>query len=185
MLTAEDAFRQFLDGNKDAFSVIIEEFHDPLIFFVNGYVKNPDTAEDIAADCFAELVARPHRFAFRSSLKSYLFSMAHHKAVNHIRKHARLTLIDDDSRITADDDYEELESRMITDERSRALHDALPKLNDNYRTALHLVYFEGMSYSEAAAVMHKSAKQIDNLVTRGKAALKKILTEEGSVYEES
>ena len=184
MSYVEDAFRQFLDGDKNAFSIIIEEYREPLIFFINGYVKNIDTAEDIAADCFAELVARPHRFAFRSTLKSYLFSMAHNKAVSHIRRGVKLTLIDDDSRITADDDYEKLESNMITDERSRRLHDALPKLNDNYRTALHLVYFEGMSYAEAAQTMHKTSKQIDNYVTRGRAALKKILVEEGFENEE-
>lgn len=184
MSSADDAFRQFLDGDKNAFSIIIDELRDPLIFFINGIVRNVDTAEDIAADCFAELVARPHRFGFRSTLKSYIFSVAHHKAVNHVRKFSRITLLDDDSRLTADDEYAEIEERMITDERSRRLHDALPKLSDNYRTALLLVYFEGMSYSDAAAVMRKSAKQVDNYVTRGKAALKKILTEEGEGYEE-
>ena len=184
MLSAEDAFRNFLSGDKSAFSSIIAEFHDPLIFFINSFVKNPDTAEDIAADCFAELIARPNRFSFRSSLKSYLYSMAHHKAVDHIRKHKRMMLLDDDSRLTADDDYAEIEARMVTDERSRKLHEALPKLTENYRTALHLVYFEQLSYAEAAKVMGKTTKQIDNYVTRGKAALKKILTEEGFVNEE-
>ncbi len=184
MPSAEEAFKRFLEGDKNAFSVIVDEFHDPLIFFINGFVKNPDTAEDIAADCFAELVARPNRFAFRSTLKSYLFSIAHNKAVGHIRKHARLTLLGDNTNLAADDDYARLEAKMITDERARRLHVALPKLNDNYRTALHLVYFEKMSYADAAKAMHKTVKQVDNFVTRGKAALKKILTEEGSVYEE-
>ncbi len=184
MPRAEDAFRQFLDGDRNAFSAVIDEYREPLIFFINGFVRDPDTAEDIAADCFAELIARPSRFAFRSSLKSYIFSIAHHKAVNHIRKYSRLTLLEDQSRFAADDCYEEIESRMIKDERSRMLHNALPKLNDNYRTALLLVYFENMSYSEAGAVMHKSPKQIDNYVTRGKAALKKILTEEGYSHDE-
>ncbi len=184
MIPAEEAFKNFLDGDREAFSVIIEEFHDPLIFFIYGFVKNSDTAEDIAADCFAELVARPKRFSFRSSLKSYLFSMAHNKAVSHIRKHSRLTLLDEKTQLAADDDYDKIESRIIADERARQLHEALPKLNDNYRTALHLVYFEKMSYSEAAAAMHRSVKQIDNYVSRGKAQLKKILTEEGFAYEE-
>ncbi len=184
MIPAEEAFKKFLDGDKSAFSVIIDEFHDPLIFFIYGYVKNSDTAEDIAADCFAELVARPNRFSFRSTLKSYLFSMAHNKAVSHIRKHSRLTLLNDNSSLVADDDFAAIESSMVTDERSRRLHDALPKLKDNYRTALHLVYFEGMSYSEAAQAMGRSPKQIDNYVSRGKAALKKILEEEGFAYEE-
>ena len=105
-------------------------------------------------------------------------------AVSHIRKHSRLTLLNDNSSLVADDDFAAIESSMVTDERSRRLHDALPKLKDNYRTALHLIYFEGMSYSEAAQAMGRSPKQIDNYVSRGKAALKKILEEEGFAYEE-
>ncbi len=184
MSFADYAFRQYLDGDKNAFKIIINEFHDPLIFFINSYVKNVDTAEDIAADCFAELIARPHKFGFKSSLKSYIFSIAHHMAVDHIRKYSRLSLIENESQFVADDDYSTIEESMIKDERSRRLHDALPKLNDNYRTALMLVYFEGMSYAEVAQSMKKSVKQVDNYVTRGKTALKKILAEEGFQYDE-
>lgn len=183
MNTAEEAYRKFLDGDKTAFGVIIDEYRAPLIFFINGFVRNLDIAEDIAADCFAELIARPDRFGFRSSLKSYIFSIAHNKAVSHIRKHSRLTLLDENSNLTADDDYTAIEDEMLADDKMRMLHEALPKLNDNYRTALHLIYFERLSYSEAAKVMRKTPKQIDNYVTRGRAALKKILTEEGFEYD--
>ena len=184
MNSPEEAFRKYLEGDKSAFSYLIDQFHDPLIFFINGIVKDPNTAEDIAADCFAELIARPHRFGFKSTLKSYIFAIAHNKAVSHIRKHSRVTALDNTPNLAADDDYAEIETRMIADDRSRRLHDALPRLNDNYRTALLLVYFEGMSYTEAAQTMHKTVKQIDNYVSRGKAALKKILTEEGFSYDE-
>ena len=36
------------------------------------------------------------------------------------------------------------------------------------KEALYLVYIEGMSYKEAAAVLRKSAKQIDKLLQLGK-----------------
>ena len=82
------------------------------------------------------------------------------------------------------DEYSSFEDKVLKDEQARQLHNALPKLKSEYRTALMLIYFEDMSYKEAAAVMHKTVKQIDNYLSRGKTALKKLLSEEGFEYEE-
>ena len=82
----------------------------------------------------------------------------------------------------------ELQSGVLADtelsraERSRQLYDALDKLNAEYREALYLVYFEEMSYRNAAAVMNKSEGQITKLVYRGKQSLKAILEQEGFTY---
>ena len=40
------------------------------------------------------------------------------------------------------------------------------------RSAVHLVYIEGMSYDEAARVLGKNRKQVDNLLARAKTELK-------------
>lgn len=45
--------------------------------------------------------------------------------------------------------------------------------------AVRLVYFEEMTYTEAARVMGKKSKQVDNLLYRAKRELKSILGEEG------
>ncbi len=58
---------------------------------------------------------------------------------------------------------------------------ALEKLPEPMRTAVHLVYFEGMTYEEAAKVMKKSRKQVDNLLYRAKAAMRADLGEEGEL----
>ncbi|MBQ6568901.1 MAG: RNA polymerase sigma factor [Clostridia bacterium] len=184
MLQAEECYRNYLNGDKSAFSDIIDIYRENLIFFINGYVKNEDTAEELAADCFEELIVHPGRFKFKSSLKTYIFSIAHHKAVNFIKKNARVTLYESTEPIEKSTDYTEFESDVLKDEQARILHDALPKIKEDYRTALHLVYFEEMSYKDAAKVMRKTTKQVDNYISRGKAALRKILEEEGFGYEE-
>lgn len=183
-MNAEDCYRRYLDGDKSAFSELIDMYRENLIFFINRYVNNEDTAEEIAADCFAELIVHPTRYGFRSSLKTYIFSIAHHKAVNHIKKNSRTTLYESTEIIEKSTEYIEFEKDVMKKEQNRLLHMALPKLKEEYRTAIHLVYFEELSYKEAAGVMRKTTKQIDNYVTRGKAALKKILEEEGFSYEE-
>jgi RNA polymerase sigma-70 factor (ECF subfamily) len=62
------------------------------------------------------------------------------------------------------------------------LYKALEGINPEYRQALHLTYFEGMSNDEVALVMNKSKKQVYNLVARGKQACREELQKLG--YEE-
>ena len=78
---------------------------------------------------------------------------------------------------------ERIEDGILQDERARALYRCLEKIAPDYREALYLVYIEDMSYDEAGAVMRKTRKQIDNLVSRGKAAMRPLLVEEGVTYE--
>ena len=47
------------------------------------------------------------------------------------------------------------------------------------REVVHLIYFEDMSYAEAANIMKKNKKQIDNLLYRAKNELRLILGEDG------
>ena len=58
------------------------------------------------------------------------------------------------------------------------MNNALIQLNDDMRAAVHLVYFEQLSYEDAAKVMKKNKKQVDNLLYRAKSTLRTILTEE-------
>ena len=76
-------------------------------------------------------------------------------------------------------DAERIEEDYIADESRRALHRAIGKLGEDSRAAVYLVFFEELSYEDAARVLGKNKKQIDNLIYRAKTALKKILTEEG------
>ena len=83
--------------------------------------------------------------------------------------------------IENESDRRSLEDEFIQKERERELHKALDKLNEDYRTVLHLIYFEEMSYANAAKVMKKNTKQIENLVYRARNTLKKELEKEAKL----
>ena len=70
------------------------------------------------------------------------------------------------------------EEKLLADERKRALHAAIGRLSPDVRLAVHLVYFEGLSYEETARVMKKNKKQVDNLLCRAKNELRNILGKE-------
>lgn len=81
-------------------------------------------------------------------------------------------------------DKEDLERKCLKTEQKIQLHRALENINPDYSQVLHLTYFEGFSNSEAAKIMKKTNRQIENLIYRAKTALKKELEKEGFVYEE-
>ncbi len=177
------SYRHFLEGDNNAFSEILDLYRDNLIFFINRSVNNLSVAEELAADTFAELVVS-RRYNFSVKFKTYLFAIAHHKAVSYIRHQSRFSMLALEDAEGKSAEYVDFEEKLLRDERSRAVHEALGKLGEDYRQVLHLVYFEEMTYEDAGRIMKKSRKQIDNLVYRGKIALRTILEKEGFAYEE-
>ena len=60
-MTAETAFRQYLDGDESGLDCILSSYHDTLILFINRYVKDLTVAEELAADSFAQLLLAPKK----------------------------------------------------------------------------------------------------------------------------
>ncbi len=167
--------RRYLDGDKDAFDGVLELYFDRLTFFINRQLCDVHAAEDIAIDTLLELILHPKRYNFKTSLKTYLFAIAHNKGVNYLKRRCRTALADTLEENTADE--LSLEEQLIESEEYLALSRALGELPADMREAVHLIYFDEMTYKEAARVMKKSVKQLDNLLYRAKARLKHELSE--------
>lgn len=178
------AFSRYINGDSDAFAEIVDNCNEKLIFYINRFVNDLDVSEEIAADCFVELIVHPKRFKFRSSILTYLFSIAHNKCVNYIRRNSKIKKVPLSECENISKEYKAFEDEIAKNESYRMLNAALNEINNNYREALHLLYFEELSYEDIAKVMNKTVKQIDNYCYRGKIALKLKLEEWGFLYEE-
>ena len=179
MFSGTDCYRRYLNGDDRAFDELMDAYHDGLILFINKLVGNYAVAEELAADSFVDLLVHKKRFLGNSDFRTYLYSIGRHKAIDYIRKDAKKKIVDPEEIFELADD-ERIEETFIEDETKRALHRAIAQLGEDYRAAVYLIFFEELSYEQAAQVLGKSKKQIDNLVYRAKGALKKILTEGGN-----
>ena len=167
------SYRRFLDGDESAFNEIMEELFRSLVFFINGYVHDIHAAEDIAIDAFSDLVVHRHRYNFKVTLKTYVFMLG--------RKHRKVLSFVELSEAEGIENEKTLEGIVLADERKRAVHSAIAKLSEDKRVVIHLIYFEEMTYDEAAKVMKKNRKQVDNLLYRAKKELRIILGEAGEL----
>lgn len=173
------SYRRFLDGDETAFDQIMEEYADGLIFFIYRYVLDYGDAEDIAIDVFSDLLVHRNRYNFKIPLKNYLFMLGRSRALNFIKRRNRIKpvdLVEAEPLFTEKDFPEEM---FLVNEQKQLVHQALRQLPAEMEAAIHLIYFEELSYEEAAKVMKKTRKQVDNLLYRAKKQLQRILGKEG------
>ena len=174
------SYRRFLDGDESAFSEIMEELFRGLVFFINSYVHDIHAAEDIAIDTFSDLVVHRHRYNFKVTLKTYVFMLVRSRALEYITHRKVLSFVEL-SEAEGVEDEKTLEEIVLADERKRVVNTAIAKLSEDMRVVIHLIYFEEMTYDEAAKVMKKNRKQVDNLLYRAKKELRIILGKDGEL----
>lgn len=175
--TGEELYRRYRNGDNSGFDEIIDLYRENLIFFLLRYLPRMEDAEDAAEDAFVALLFHPYREGRGASLKTYLFTLGRNRALNLLRSQKRQASLEENT-FPQTGDTAALEDRLCQDETRRELLRALDGLAPDYREALYLLYFEGLSLEEAGRVMKKSKKQIENLSYRGKKALRETLGKE-------
>ena len=176
------SYRRFREnGDRNGLVEIIRDYKDGLILYLTSIVGDVHTAEDLAEDTFVLLGTRKPRDKGRGSFKTWLYTIGRNIAFDYLRKQSRKKEVNIEQIGEITDDEINLEKSFITKERDRAVHRAMKCLNNDYRQVLWLIYFEGFSNKECAAVMDKSEHAIETLAYRARKALKPLLEKEGIV----
>ena len=160
-MTDEALYRRYLDGDEDALGALMERYGTKLTLYLDGYLRDLHEAEDLMIEAFAYLIAKRHM------------------ALRLLRKKRAGNCFSLDALTEEPEARELVEETVQSAERARLLRDCMAELREDYREALFLVYFEGLSHAETAAVMGKREKQVADLIYRGKIALRKRLEQEG------
>ncbi len=178
------SYRRFLDGDDKGLAEIVRDYKDGLILYLNSFVNNISIAEELMEETFFKIITKKPRFQAKYSFKTWLYAIGRNVAIDYLRHDSKKSDVSIDDAENYLQDECDLEKLYIIEERKIAVHRALKRLHSEYRQILWLIYFEGFSNANAAAVMKKSSRQMKNLVYRAKSALKSELDKEGFVYEE-
>ena len=173
-------YNNFLDGNLEEFEKIMEKYMEKLIFFIYGYVKQIEAAEDLAQDVFVYLLVNKDKFHFKCSLKTYLYLIAKSRALNYLKsKNTKVLQIENYTNI---EDLKELEDIVFNEIRDDNLRKAILKLDTKYVTVIYLSEFEGLKIRDISKILDLTESKVKILIHRGKKKLKRIIGEEESLY---
>ncbi|MBI5759255.1 MAG: RNA polymerase sigma factor [Planctomycetales bacterium] len=76
-------------GDADAWKVLIDRFEGRLLAFVDSRLRNHATSEDVVQDTFFGFLTSLPNYDVRTSLETFLFSIAAHKLTDVLRRQGR------------------------------------------------------------------------------------------------
>ena len=122
-----DSYRKFLAGDKSGMQELVELFRDGLIFYINTFIGDINESEDLAEDVFVELIIKKPRFKEQSSFKTWLYSIARHKALNFIKRNSRTSCVSDEA-LSIILDVQDLENDYLNEQKKIILNNAMRQL---------------------------------------------------------
>ena len=170
----------WLEGDKRGFEELVIRHKDHMIYFIQRYVPSFVDAEDLAQDVFVEVLLHPERYQLGRGFKTYLYTIAHNKAVDWVRKHSKEVLTEE---YPEEADSFTLEQHVLDQERKNELARVIKQLKPEEQMLLLLADVEELSYKEIAEVMGLSLPQTKVRIHRLRHKMRDILQREGLTYE--
>lgn len=181
MMNQDDRdYTAFLEGDQSSFEKLVLQYKDPMIYFIERFGPGFADAEDLAQDVFVEVFLHQERYQVGRGFKTYLFTIAHHKAVDWVRKHKREVLTEE---YPEEADSFTLEQHVLAQEQKEQLVSAIHRLKPEEQRLVVLAEIEELSYQEIARVMGYTMPQTKVKLHRMRRKLREILQREGLSYE--
>jgi RNA polymerase sigma-70 factor (ECF subfamily) len=140
---------------RKAFSLIVEEFSEPLYWMIRHMVLDHDDTNDILQNVFLKAWTNLSDFQYKSKFSTWLYRIAVNESLDFIRKQKTTASISTNNDLSVAnklmaDDY------FNGEEVQAQLQQAISLLPDVQRTVFNLRYFNEMKYSEMSKLLGTS-----------------------------
>lgn len=184
MDSGAESYRKYLAGDDEGLVELVRDYKDGLMLYLNCYVRNIHTAEQLMSDTFFKLMTKKPVFRGESSFRTWLYAIGRNEALSCLRKCGRHPEVPWETVEPFLEDRAEIEEAVLVQERHRALYSALSEIPAEYAQTIYLKYLEGFGNEAIGESLGISRRQVENLLYRAKQALKRKLEKGGWDDEE-
>jgi RNA polymerase sigma-70 factor, ECF subfamily len=173
-------------GSEEAFGYLMSVYRNPVYNMVCHITGDEEDAADVLQNVFVKVIRGVKQFRGGSSLKTWIYRIAVHEALNYrrswFRRHRREAFsLDDDGHEYAaghgsngrsqDDPFQLVEQQ----EKQQYVGKALKSLSEPYRTVVVLREIENLSYEEIGEVLGVAEGTVKSRLKRGRELLRRKL----------
>jgi RNA polymerase sigma-70 factor (ECF subfamily) len=154
-LTDTTLIAEFISGNSNSFSILLDRYQKRVYGFIYSKVHDPDLADDIFQDTFIKVVKnlRLGKYNDEGRFLSWVIRIAHNLIMDHFRKIKRLPK--HESKIENFDILDclieqssSIEEGMIESQIHADLSLLIEELPDSQKEVLRMRLFQDMSFKE-------------------------------------
>jgi len=177
-------------GSEDAFAWLIATYHQPLYSLVARTIPDPADAADLTQDIFIKIFRGIGRFHGDSSLRTWIYRIALHEALNQRRwwsRHKKQEVtIEAESSDSTDGEPVSIKETLVDGNLSpfelaaqrqiqEHVESQLRLVPEPFRTVVVLRDIEGFAYEEIAEILDTNLGTVKSRLMRGRAQLKALL----------
>ncbi|GAA4431890.1 MULTISPECIES: RNA polymerase sigma factor [Bremerella] len=163
----EDLLLAYRDsGNRSYFQKLVQRYERELYNYLRRYLGDPEMAEDVFQAAFLQVHLKCDTFEVGRRFRPWLYTIATNQAIDAQRKTKRHKMVSLDRAGSSGEQQETGSlvdllvssepgpmSQMDDQERQRVMRDAVQDLPESLKTAIVLVYYQGLKYREAADIL--------------------------------
>lgn len=166
----------YSNGDQEAARALTYRHAPRVMALSNRMLRDRAEAEDVAQDAMLRLwKVAPDWRQGEAKVSTWLYRVASNLCTDRLRKR-RSTHLDDIPEPA--DDTPSVESQMVTNDRAKALEEALSQLSERQRLAVTLRHINELTNPEIAKIMDISVEAVESLIARGKRALAGLLLDQ-------
>ncbi|HEY6448694.1 MAG TPA: sigma-70 family RNA polymerase sigma factor [Acidobacteriaceae bacterium] len=175
---------QLKAGSEEAFAWLISRYQQPLYSLIYRILPNPGDAADITQEVFVKVFRGIGRFQGEASLRTWIYRIALHEALNQRRwwsRHSRHEIAIESGEPGGGepeivegltDRHESPFDLAAHAEVAARVEAALREVPEPYRTVVVLRDIEGFGYEEIAEILNANLGTVKSRLMRGRAHLK-------------
>ncbi|MGH9394799.1 MAG: RNA polymerase sigma factor, partial [Terriglobales bacterium] len=171
---------RFQAGEAACFDELVARYRKPLLAFLYRMVRDLGASEDLLQDAFLRVYNHRVRYQPSAHFRTWVYQIAHHLALNHIRDHRRERMGDSlDQPVSACDDApareladsrptveQALLQQSIADHRRDRIRAAIAALPERQRAAVLLHKYQGLNYLGIGGILGLSESATKSLLFR-------------------
>jgi len=170
--------QDILDGDKIAFSELIERYKRLVKHIVNKMIKSSDDRQDLCQDVFIKVYQNLDDFNRQCKLSSWIGRIAYNTSLNHLgKKQAELW---DDISPEMSMDKLPISSRLLDDEiafedMAAKIREEIGRLPAPYNVIIALYHLDEMTYQEIGEITSMPGGTVKSYLFRARQLLRERL----------
>jgi RNA polymerase sigma-70 factor (ECF subfamily) len=153
-------------GEREVFAELVGRYERELYSYLRRYLENNEMAEDAFQAVFLQVHLKCQLFEEGRRLRPWLYAIATNQAIDMQRRNRRhrMVSLEHVRRPASSEESRDFKEMMVSgepdplahagnQERNELLRQAMDQLSDQMRSVIHLVYYQGLKYREAAEIM--------------------------------
>jgi RNA polymerase sigma-70 factor, ECF subfamily len=166
------------NGDRLAMQLLFARHHVRVYRFVLRLVRNDATAEDLISEVFLEVWRGAGKFEGRSTVSTWMLSIARFKALSVLR-HRSDRELDEETAGAIEDQADDPEIALAKKDKGAALRRCLSKLSAEHREIIDLVYYHEKSVAEVAEIVDIPEPTVKTRMFYARKKLSEFLKEQG------